>query len=498
MPELKDKAYWLQKAQTLRIEGRAFVDGVYVDAQSAATFTSHSPIDGSPLAAVAQCAGVDVDLAVTAARRSFESGVWADLAARERKAVLLKWAALLEAHTEELALLESLDSGKPIADTTGGDLPGTIYCLRWFAELIDKVHGEVPATDPQFFGTVTHQPLGVVAAVVPWNYPLLMAAWKFAPALAAGNSVVLKPSEKTPLTAVRIAGLAIEAGLPAGVFNVVTGDGAVGRHLSLHADVDCIAFTGSGKVGREIAQNAAASNLKRVWLELGGKSANIVMADCPDITQAARSAAAAIFANMGQVCSAGSRLLVQRSIADQLIRELLVATDDYQPGHPLDPASVTGAIIDGAQFERVCHYIEIGKQQARLLKGGEPLAVTESGAYLQPTIFLAEDASARIANEEIFGPVLVVIPFDTLDEAIAIANQTEFGLAAAVWSSDLKTIHTATRQLKAGTVWVNCYDELVDMNFPFGGFKESGNGRDNSAHALSKYTELKSTIMRCS
>lgn len=497
MTELKDRAYWLEKAKTLRIEGRAFIDGAYVDARSGATFCSYSPIDALPLAPVALCASADVDLAVAAARRSFDAGNWSGLAARERKAVLLKWAALLQAHTDELALLESLDSGKPIADTLGGDLPGTIYCLRWFAELIDKVHGEVPATDPQFFGTVTHQPLGVVAAVVPWNYPLLMAAWKFSPALAAGNSVVLKPSEKTPLSALRIAGLAMEAGIPAGVFNVVTGDGDAGRSLSLHGDVDCIAFTGSGKVGREIAKNAAASNIKRVWLELGGKSANIVMADCPDIAQAARSAAAAIFANMGQVCSAGSRLLVQRSIIEPLVQALLDASDAYLPGHPLDPASVTGAIIDAVQFACVCEYIEIGKQEAKLLKGGNALSPVESGAYLEPTIFLTRDSSARIANEEIFGPVLVVIPFDTLEDAIAIANQTEYGLAAAVWSSDLRTIHTATRQLKAGTVWVNCYDELVDMNFPFGGFKESGNGRDNSAHALSKYTELKSTIMRC-
>ncbi|MFV0924459.1 aldehyde dehydrogenase family protein [Pseudomonas palmensis] len=282
MTRLKDRAYWLDKAATLPLEGRAFIDGRYVDAQDGATFCTRSPVDDAVLAAVAQCAKADVDLAVAAARRSFEAGVWSELAARERKAVLLKWAALLEAHTDELALLETLDSGKPIADTIGADLPGTIYCLRWFAELIDKVHGEVPATDPQFFGTVTQQPLGVVAAVVPWNYPLLMAAWKFAPALAAGNSVLLKPSEKTPLSALRIAALAMEAGVPAGVFNVLPGDGAVGRELSLHGDVDCIAFTGSGAVGRQIAQNAAASNLKRVWLELGGKSANIVMADCAD------------------------------------------------------------------------------------------------------------------------------------------------------------------------------------------------------------------------
>jgi len=494
---LKDRAYWLDKAATLPLEGRAFIDGRYVDAQDGATFCTRSPVDDAVLAAVAQCAKADVDLAVAAARRSFEAGVWSELAARERKAVLLKWAALLEAHTDELALLETLDSGKPIADTIGADLPGTIYCLRWFAELIDKVHGEVPATDPQFFGTVTQQPLGVVAAVVPWNYPLLMAAWKFAPALAAGNSVLLKPSEKTPLSALRIAALAMEAGVPAGVFNVLPGDGAVGRELSLHGDVDCIAFTGSGAVGRQIAQNAAASNLKRVWLELGGKSANIVMADCADIPQAARSAAAAIFANMGQVCSAGSRLLVQRSVADALLSELMHASQAYQPGHPLDPATVTGAIIDGGQLQQINQYLDIGRQEATLLRGGRTLQLAGTGAYLEPTIFLAKDASARIANEEIFGPVLVVIVFDTLDEAIAIANQTEYGLAAAIWSSDISTVHTATRRLKAGIVWVNCYDELVDMNFPFGGFKESGNGRDNSVHALSKYTELKSTILRC-
>lgn len=496
MLQVKDSSYWFGRRETLKIEGRAFIDGVYVDACEGATFCSLSPVDGLPLTTVASCTEADVNLAVAAARRSFESGDWAGLSARERKAVLLKWAALLKFHEEELALLESLDSGKPIGDTTLGDLPGTIYCLEWFAELADKVSGEVPATAPQFFGTVTKQALGVVAAVVPWNYPLLMAAWKFAPALAAGNSVVLKPSEKTPLTALRVAGLALEAGIPAGVFNVIPGEGGVGRALSLHPDVDCIAFTGSGKVGREIAANAAASNLKRVWLELGGKSANIVMADCPDISRAAASSAAAIFANMGQVCSAGSRLLVQRSIANELIEELLEAAKGYYPGHPLDPQSATGAIIDRAQFDRVLQYIEIGKQEARLLTGGNALSIAGEGVYLEPTIFLAQDAKARIANEEIFGPVLVVIVFDTLQEAITIANQTEYGLAAAVWSSNINTLRTATRELKAGTVWVNCYDELVDMNFPFGGFKESGNGRDNSAHALSKYTELKSTIIR--
>lgn len=496
MPQLKDAAYWRAQSTDLVVEARAFIAGAYVGASDGETFAVHSPIDGRALAQVALCRAPDVDRAVAAARGAFQGGGWAELMPRQRKAALLRWAALLRAHAEELALLETLDTGKPIADTTAVDIPSAIYCLEWFAELVDKVAGEVPACDPQFFGTVTREPVGVVAAIVPWNYPLLMAAWKFAPALAAGNSVILKPSEKSPLSALRIAGLAREAGIPEGVFNVVPGDGETGRLLSLHPHIDCLAFTGSGAVGRQISRNAADSNLKRVWLELGGKSANIVMADCPDLRRAAQAAAAAVFSNMGQVCSAGSRLLVQRSIAEAFIAELLEAARAYLPGDPLDPASVTGSLIDDAQYQRVRHYIELGKREARLLLGGEGCAVVPGGHYLQPTIF-ATDATSRIACEEVFGPVLSVIEFDELDDAIALANASEYGLAAAFWSADLGAIRRASRGLRAGTVWVNCYDELLDMNFPFGGFKESGNGRDNSVHALDKYSELKSTIIRC-
>ncbi|NWL07548.1 aldehyde dehydrogenase [Pseudomonas hunanensis] len=496
MPQLRDAVYWRGRSTDLVVEARAFIAGAYVGASEGETFAVCSPIDGRELAQVALCRGTDVERAVAAARGAFERGGWADLVPRQRKAVLLRWAALMREHAEELALLETLDTGKPIADTTAVDIPSSIYCLEWFAELVDKVTGEVPACDPQFLGTVTREPVGVVAAIVPWNYPLLMATWKFAPALAAGNSLILKPSEKSPLSALRIAGLAREAGIPEGVFNVVPGDGETGRLLSLHPQIDCLAFTGSGAVGRQISRNAADGNLKRVWLELGGKSANIVMADCPDLHRAAEAAAAAVFSNMGQVCSAGSRLLVQRPIAGAFIAELLEAARAYLPGDPLDPTSVTGSLIDEAQYQRVRQYIELGKREARLLLGGEDCAAVPGGHYLQPTIF-ATDATSRIAREEVFGPVLSVIEFDGLDDAIAVANASEYGLAAAFWSADLGAIRRASRRLRAGTVWVNCYDELLDMNFPFGGFKESGNGRDNSVHALDKYSELKSTIIRC-
>ncbi|WP_116140366.1 aldehyde dehydrogenase [Trinickia diaoshuihuensis] len=487
---------WESSAAALSIESRAFIDGVYRAAASGRTFDCKSPIDGRLLARVAECGEADVGAAVDAARRAFEQGVWRGLNPRERKAVLLRWAASIRTHARELALLETLDAGKPIGDTTTVDIPGAAYCLEWFAEAIDKVSGEVVPADLHLVGLVTREPIGVVAAVVPWNFPLLMAAWKFAPALAAGNSVVLKPSEKSPLTAIRIAQLAHEAGVPAGVFNVVPGAGETGKLLALHGDVDCIAFTGSTQVGKLIMQYAGQSNLKRVWLELGGKSPNIVLDDCPDLERAAKAAAGAIFYNMGEMCTAGSRLLVHRSIKDAFLDKLLDAARTYAPGHPLDPRTSMGAIIDGVQFERVLGYIEAGRAQARLLAGGSPANVVAGGLYIEPTIFDVTRRDTRIAREEIFGPVLSVISFDDVDEAVAIANDTEYGLAAAVWTASLTRAHEVARRLRAGTVWVNCYDEGGDMNFPFGGYRQSGNGRDKSLHALEKYTELKSTLIR--
>ncbi|RAR65002.1 gamma-glutamyl-gamma-aminobutyraldehyde dehydrogenase [Paraburkholderia unamae] len=493
--EKKTLAYWQDKAATLSIEGRAFIDGAYRSAYSGRTFDCVSPIDGRVLASVADCGAADVDAAVGAARRAFDKGVWAGLNPRGRKAILLRWAALMREHLEELALLETLDAGKPIGDTTSVDVPGAAYCVEWYAEAIDKVGGEVVPADPHLVGLVTREPIGVVAAVVPWNFPILMAAWKFGPALAAGNSVVLKPSEKSPLTAIRVAQLAHEAGIPAGVFNVLPGGGEPGKLLGLHRDVDCIAFTGSTNVGKQIMQYAGQSNLKRVWLELGGKSPNIVLPDCPDLDRAASAAAGAIFYNMGEMCTAGSRLLVHRDIKDVFLAKLVEAAKAYKPGNPLDPKVSMGAIVDKIQLERVLSYIEAGRKDSKLLTGGERVNVESGGFYVEPTVFDTHH-DAKIAREEIFGPVLSVITFSTIDEAVRIANDSDYGLAAAVWTANLTHAHEIARRLRAGTVWVNCYDEGGDMNFPFGGFKESGNGRDKSLHALEKYTELKSTLVR--
>ncbi|TDY21254.1 gamma-glutamyl-gamma-aminobutyraldehyde dehydrogenase [Paraburkholderia sp. BL6665CI2N2] len=492
----KTLAFWQDKAATLSIEGRAFIDGEYRDAESGRTFDCLSPIDGKLLAKVADSGAADVDAAVAAARRAFESGVWSGLNPRRRKAVLLRWAASIREHMDELALLETLDAGKPIADTTSVDVPGAAYCVEWFAEAIDKIGGEVAPADHHLVGLVTREPIGVVAAVVPWNFPILMASWKFGPALAAGNSVVLKPSEKSPLTAIRLAQLALDAGIPAGVFNVVPGAGEPGKLLALHHDVDCLAFTGSTNVGKLIMQYAGQSNLKRVWLELGGKSPNIVMPDCPDMDRAANAAAGAIFYNMGEMCTAGSRLLVHRDIKDVFLDKLIAAARSYTPGNPLDPNTSMGAIVDKVQLERVLGYIEAGRAEAKLLLGGARVREETGGFYIEPTIFEIPASGAKVAREEIFGPVLSVITFDTVEEAIRIANDSEYGLAAAVWTSNLTTAHEMSRQLRAGTVWVNCYDEGGDMNFPFGGYKQSGNGRDKSLHALEKYTELKSTLVR--
>ncbi|MBN3756415.1 aldehyde dehydrogenase [Paraburkholderia sp. Tr-20389] len=489
-------AYWQEKAAALAIEGRAFIDGEYRSAGNGRTFDCVSPIDGKVLVKVADCGEADVNAAVRAARRAFDAGVWSGLNPRQRKAKLLKWAALMREHLDELALLETLDAGKPIGDTTTVDVPGAVYCVEWFAEAIDKVGGEVAPADHHLVGLVTREPLGVVAAVVPWNFPILMASWKFGPALAAGNSVVLKPSEKSPLTAIRVAQLAHEAGIPAGVFNVVPGGGEPGKLLALHHDVDCLAFTGSTNVGKLIMQYAGQSNLKRVWLELGGKSPNIVLPDCPDLDRAARTAAGAIFYNMGEMCTAGSRLLVHRDIKDAFLDKLVAAARGYAPGNPLDPKTSMGAIVDQVQLDRVLGYIEAGRAEAKLLHGGARVQQESGGFYIEPTVFDVPKHDAKIAREEIFGPVLSVITFDTVDEAVQIANDSDYGLAAAVWTSNLTTAHEVSRRLRAGTVWVNCYDEGGDMNFPFGGYKQSGNGRDKSLHALEKYTELKSTLVR--
>ena len=488
---------WEQRASQLNIESRAFINGQYVDASNGATFDCLSPIDSRLLARVASCELADAELAVANARAAFESGVWSRLAPVARKRIMIRFADLLDAHAEELALLETLDMGKPIGDALSVDVPAASSALRWSGEAIDKIYDEVAATPHNELGLVTREPVGVVAAIVPWNFPLLMTCWKLGPALATGNSVVLKPSEKSPLTAIRLAQLAIDAGIPAGVLNVLPGFGhTVGKALALHMDVDTLVFTGSTRVAKQLLAYAGESNMKRVWLEAGGKSPHIVFADAPDLQAAAESAAAAIAFNQGEVCTAGSRLLVENAIKDQFVPMVVEAIKAWKPGHPLDPATNVGALVDAQQMRNVLGYIQAGHDDgAKLVAGGKQVFAETGGFYVEPTVFDGVHNAMRIAQEEIFGPVLSLIGFDSTEEAVAIANDTVYGLAAALWTRDLSKAHRVSRALRAGSVWVNQYDG-GDMTAPFGGFKQSGNGRDKSLHAFDKYTELKATWIK--
>ncbi len=488
------RADWAQRALQLCPQADAYIDGQFRPAASGERFDCQSPVDGRLLAQVARCQPADADLAVAAARRCFEAGHWAGLRPAQRKRVLLRLGELMLEHKEELALLETLDMGKPIGDSLRVDVPGAARSLIWSAEALDKLYGEVAPTGPDTLGLITRQPVGVVACVVPWNFPLLMACWKIGPALAAGNSVILKPSEKSPLSALKLAALAALAGLPPGALQVLPGFGPeVGSALARHMDVDAIAFTGSTRVGKQLFIDAGQSNLKRVWTELGGKSPNIVFADAPDLDACAVAAAEAICYNQGEVCTAGSRLLVEHSIAEDFSARVMAEIARWQPADPLDPATRLGAMVDQQQLNTVQDYIGSGQQEgAALRQGGQRVREESGGLYLQPAVFTGVQPHMRIAREEIFGPVLSVFRFDDAEQAVRLANDTPYGLAAAVWTRDLSRAHRVAQALRAGSVWVNCWDG-GDMSVPFGGFKQSGNGRDKSLHAFDKYTELKST-----
>jgi 4-(gamma-glutamylamino)butanal dehydrogenase len=486
-------AHFEKLAGTLSLPGKAVIDGRLVANKSGETFDNVTPRNGRVLNVVAACGEADVDSAVASARRSFEDGAWRRMHYRDKKRILFNLADIMDREIETLALLESLDVGKPITFALKGDIPNAIRSLRYYAEALDKVYGEVGPETSDRFSFAVHEPLGVIGAIVPWNFPLHMAMWKVAPALAMGNSVVLKPAEQSPLTALKLGELALEAGVPPGVLNVIPGFGSnAGKALALHMDVDMIAFTGSGPVGKLLMQYSGQSNLKRVSLELGGKSPHIIFADCPDLKRAAREAAWGVFYNSGQVCTAGSRLIVQNDIADAFKEELLAVTKTIIADDPLKPETKQGSMVSSAQMQTALRYIETAKREgAALALGGNRALESTGGFYVEPTVFDRVTPEQTLAREEVFGPVLAITRFDTPDDAIRIANDTIYGLGSGLWTKDITLAHRAAREIKAGLVWINGWDSC-DITMPFGGFKQSGFGRDRSMHALHKYADLKS------
>jgi len=488
---------WHERAAALRIDGRPLIGGRRVDTQGGEQFDCISPIDARVLGSVSRGQATDIDTAVQSARAAFNDGRWAARAPAARKRVLQRFAELILAAKDELALLETLDMGKPIQYALSVDVPATARCIAWYAEAVDKIYDEIAPTGANALALIQREAMGVIGVIVPWNYPMIMAAWKLGPALAAGNSVVLKPSEKSPLTALRLAELALEAGLPEGVFNVVPGFGhEAGEALALHMDVDAIGFTGSTRVGRKMLEYAGRSNLKRVYNELGGKSAFLVFPDYEDIALAAKTVAGAMFFNQGESCNAPSRVFVHESIADEFAAVVAAEAPKYAPGDPLDSRTVMGALVDEGQLRTVMGYIEAGRAEGATAMVGGSQARSESGGYfVEPTVFAGVNNQMKIAREEIFGPVMSLLRFKDEADALAQANDSSYGLQASVWSSNIDRAHRVARQLRAGTVHVNQYDE-DDITVPFGGYKQSGNGRDKSLHAFDKYTELKTTWLK--
>ncbi len=487
-------ADWLGRASAIAPRNELFIDGRFVAAASGRTFDDIAGRDGSLITSVAEGATEDVDRAVAAARNAFDDRRWADRSPADRKRVLLRLAELIRANTEELALLESLDVGKPIRDTLAVDVPSAAKTIQWYAETIDKLYGEIGPTGPDALSLVTREPIGVVAAIVPWNYPLVITAWKLGAALATGNSVVLKPASQSPLSALRLAELASEAGLPDGVLNVVTGPGAViGAALARHQGVDKIAFTGSTEVGKSLLRAVGESDVKAISLELGGKSPQVVLADVGDIDAAASAIGWGIFYNSGQTCNAGSRLIVHRSVREALVGRIAELGRELTPGEPLDPATKLGSMVDERQMDKVLGYVRLGEEEgARVVAGGMRVREDSGGYFIPPTILDGVDNRWRVAREEIFGPVLTVTEFEDEADALRIANDTPYGLAAGLWTRDVNKAHRLSRAIRAGVVWVNTFD-ASDITVPFGGYKQSGFGRDKGMAAIDGYTQQKTT-----
>jgi aldehyde dehydrogenase (NAD+) len=473
-----------------------FIGGKWQDSVSGKTFATANPATGETICQVAEGDKADIDLAVKAARKAFEDGPWLKMNASERGRLLHKLADLVEKNADELAALESLDNGKPLRDAQAADLPLTIKCYRYYAGWADKIHGKTIPVDGNYFCYTRHEPVGVVGQIIPWNFPLLMQAWKWGPALAAGCTLVLKPAEQTPLTALRVAALAQEAGFPDGVINVVPGFGpSAGAALSSHMDVDKVAFTGEYLTGQLVMEAAAKSNLKRVSLELGGKSPNVVFADA-DLDAAIEGAYFGLFFNQGQCCCAGSRLFVEEKVHDQFVEKLVKKAKGQKVGDPFAADTTQGPQVSQEQCDRVLGYIEAGKKEgAKMLTGGNRIG--NKGYFIEPTIFDGVKDEMKIAREEIFGPVMNVLTFKDINEVVKRGNQTFFGLAAAVWTRDINKAHRLANGLRAGTVWVNCYD-VFDAAAPFGGYKMSGQGRELGEYALELYTEVKTVYVALS
>lgn len=487
-------------AASLKFSTKAFINGKQVDAASGKTFSTENPATGKIITKVSACDAEDVDRAVKAARRTFDRGVWPGMTPRERKKIIFKFTKLIEENIDELAVLETLDSGKPIQDTCTIDIPETADLIAFHAEAADKINDYMTPAGSEIVSMVIHEPIGVVGGILPWNFPLMMAAFKLGPILATGNCVVLKPSKLTPLSTIRMAELAAEAGIPDGVINVVTGSGdTVGKAICLHPDINLVTFTGSTEVGRLLLKYSAESNLKRILLECGGKNPCLVLPDYTDLDTVAEHAVFSVFWNMGENCSSNSRLIVHETVKDALLEKVIEKTGKWTVGNPFNPDIKLGPMIEKSHMEKVLSYIEKGKAEgAKLVYGGNQVYKETGGYFIEPTIFDNVINDMTIARDEIFGPVLCVISFKEIEEGIRIANDTNYGLAASLWTNDVNLAHRASRAIKAGTISVNCYSE-GDATTPFGGFKESGFfGRDKSLQAHKEYTETKTVWLKLS